>query len=74
MRGALALTYPFKGMNINGDKQPWDTPCIGICSTTTGDLTCRGCGRTVMEIRDWPIMTNDEKIQINRRKTCPHVR
>ncbi|MGI9325152.1 MAG: DUF1289 domain-containing protein [Pseudomonadales bacterium] len=29
------------------------TPCIGICSTTYGDLVCRGCKRFAHEIFDW---------------------
>ncbi len=29
------------------------TPCVGICSTTYGDLVCRGCRRFAHEIRDW---------------------
>jgi len=56
-------------MNISGKKQPWDTPCNGTCSTTMGGLVCRGCGRTVPEIRDWPAMTQEQRIKINQRKT-----
>ena len=29
------------------------TPCIGLCSTTFGDLVCRGCKRYVHEIVGW---------------------
>ena len=29
------------------------TPCIGICSTTYGDLICRGCKRFAHEIVGW---------------------
>ena len=29
------------------------TPCIGICSTTYGDLVCRGCNRFAHEIVGW---------------------
>lgn len=29
------------------------TPCIGICSTTFGDLVCRGCKRFAHEIVGW---------------------
>ena len=29
------------------------TPCIGVCSTTFGDLVCRGCRRYLHEIVDW---------------------
>ncbi len=29
------------------------TPCVGICSTTFGDLVCRGCKRFAHEVVDW---------------------
>ena len=29
------------------------SPCIGICSTTYGDLVCRGCKRFAHEVVDW---------------------
>lgn len=29
------------------------TPCMGICSTTYGDLVCRGCKRFAHEIISW---------------------
>lgn len=39
------------------------TPCIGVCSVSQGDDMCRGCGRTLDEIRDWG------KYDDNRRDT-----
>ena len=32
---------------------PRRTPCVGICSTTYGDLVCRGCKRFAHEIVQW---------------------
>lgn len=29
------------------------TPCVGICSTTFGDVVCRGCRRYLHEVIDW---------------------
>ncbi len=29
------------------------SPCIGICSTTYGDLVCRGCNRFAHEVVQW---------------------
>lgn len=29
------------------------TPCIGVCSTTYGDLVCRGCKRFAHEVVQW---------------------
>lgn len=38
-----------------------DTPCRGTCSHCVGDDICRGCGRTVAEVRDWPAMSPDRR-------------
>ncbi len=39
-----------------------DSPCIGICTVTYGmTRTCKGCGRTAKEIRDWNTFTEVEK-------------
>jgi len=37
-----------------------DSPCVAVCSTLFDD-TCRGCGRTVMEVSNWVFMTDEEK-------------
>ncbi len=29
------------------------SPCIGVCSTTYGDLVCRGCNRFAHEVVEW---------------------
>jgi predicted Fe-S protein YdhL (DUF1289 family) len=46
-----------------------DTPCIAICSTSQGDETCKGCGRTFEEVQLWPEMSPGEKRQAWRRIT-----
>ena len=38
-----------------------DTPCIAICSTSQGDETCKGCGRSFLEVQLWPQMSPAEK-------------
>ena len=43
------------------------TPCIGICSTTYGDLVCRGCKRYAHEIVDWNRYTEDQRARIETR-------
>jgi len=53
-------------MNISGDKSPSDSPCASKCSTDTQDGICRGCGRTLTEIRCWSSYTREERIQVNR--------
>jgi uncharacterized protein len=44
-----------------------ECPCTGQCSTALGDDVCRGCGRTLDEIKRWPQMTDEERIEVNRR-------
>lgn len=41
--------------------KPVGTPCIGVCSTTFGDLVCRGCKRFLHEIVDWNRYDEAEK-------------
>ncbi|MEO6626756.1 MAG: DUF3717 domain-containing protein [Burkholderiaceae bacterium] len=38
-----------------------DTPCIAICSTSQGDDTCKGCGRSFAEVQRWTEMRPAEK-------------
>lgn len=37
------------------------TPCVGICSTTYGDLVCRGCKRFSHEIVQWNGFADDQQ-------------
>ena len=37
------------------------SPCIQICQIDKDRNQCTGCKRTIDEIRDWMIMTADEK-------------
>jgi len=46
-----------------------DTPCIAICSTSQGDATCKGCGRSFAEVQHWLSMTPVEKRAVWRRIT-----
>jgi len=46
-----------------------DTPCIAICSTSQGDESCKGCGRSFDEVQHWPSMTPAEKRSTWRRIT-----
>ena len=55
-------------MNINGEKDFSDSPCVGVCSATAlGDEICFGCGRTFDEVRLWNTFTDAEKVTINQR-------
>lgn len=37
------------------------TPCVGICSTTFGDVVCRGCRRYLHEVIDWNRYSDAQK-------------
>ena len=43
------------------------TPCVGICSTTYGDLVCRGCKRFAHEIVEWNGYDEEQREQIRDR-------
>ncbi|MCY3820448.1 MAG: DUF1289 domain-containing protein [Gammaproteobacteria bacterium] len=43
------------------------TPCIGICSTTYGDLICRGCKRFAHEVTGWNGYADGQRIAVWRR-------
>ena len=43
------------------------TPCVGICSTTYGDLICRGCKRFAHEIVAWNGYSDDQRDRVWRR-------
>ena len=37
------------------------TPCMGICSTTYGDLVCRGCKRFAHEVVAWNVYDVEQR-------------
>ena len=37
------------------------SPCIAVCQIDDATDFCIGCFRSIDEIRDWPIMTAEEK-------------
>ncbi|HEX4869619.1 MAG TPA: DUF1289 domain-containing protein [Moraxellaceae bacterium] len=43
------------------------TPCVGVCSTTFGDVVCRGCRRYLHEVIDWNRYSDAEKRLIWQR-------
>ena len=43
------------------------TPCVGICSTTYGDLVCRGCKRFAHEIVQWNGYDEDQQQRVWQR-------
>lgn len=53
--------------SATGSRRP--TPCVGICSTTYGDLVCRGCKRYAHEIIQWNAFSAEQRATIWRRLT-----
>ena len=43
------------------------SPCIKVCEFKKGADECKGCYRTIDEIRDWIIMTDEEKRAIKEK-------
>ena len=43
------------------------TPCVGICSTTYGDLVCRGCNRFSHEIVSWNVYSDEQRSRVWQR-------
>jgi len=44
-----------------------ECPCVGHCTTALGDDVCRSCLRTFEEVTRWPELSDEERININRR-------
>ena len=49
-------------MSILGNSET--VACKGVCSHAVGDDVCRGCGRTVEQVRDWNSYSREQKIDI----------
>ena len=40
------------------------SPCIAVCTIDDANGRCAGCFRTIDEIRDWPILSREEKLAV----------
>lgn len=40
------------------------SPCIAVCQVDPASNLCIGCRRHIDEIRDWPIMTAEQKLAV----------
>ena len=47
--------------------EPPTSPCIGVCSTTYGDLICRGCYRFAHEVAQWNGYEGSQKAAVLKR-------
>ena len=61
-------------------KRQFDTtiasPCVSLCQFYDDQPVCKGCGRDQSEIRDWPILTAEQKLAVLeqvavRKKSLP---
>jgi len=43
------------------------SPCISVCQIDDATGRCMGCHRSMGEIRDWPILSAQEKIAVLAR-------
>lgn len=39
------------------------TPCIGVCRVNSESI-CKGCGRSVQDIINWPRYSDSERLKI----------
>jgi hypothetical protein len=42
--------------------EPVPSPCVDICTINNKNGMCDGCYRTIHEITDWSVMSDNEKI------------
>ncbi|MDP6969644.1 MAG: DUF1289 domain-containing protein [Gammaproteobacteria bacterium] len=53
------------------------SPCVSLCQFYADQPVCIGCGRHQDEIRDWPVMTAEQKLAVleqvaQRKKNLPN--
>lgn len=58
VKSAHSLTCDHSGLDahVTYYQRPAEgrlTPCIGMCSCSLGDIKCRGCGRTDIQVSTW---------------------
>jgi len=54
------------GLEVMSDDSEFSTPCIGVCQYDNEDI-CRGCFRTLDEISNWALMTEEERKEIMKK-------
>ena len=43
------------------------TPCVQLCAVDKDTNKCKGCGRTLDEIRNWSRYSDDERMEVMKR-------
>ena len=41
-----------------------NSPCVKLCEYDSAAGLCRGCGRTLDEIADWPVMGEEAQARV----------
>jgi len=61
-------------MEKNHPSDMYITPCKSICQLNAAQNICKGCGRSIEEIRKWPRMTYYERMKVMKRLGYGHRR
>lgn len=67
MSGSVKTSSSAARYGTGSSRRP--TPCVGICSTTYGDLVCRGCKRYAHEIVQWNAYSQQQRNAVSQRLT-----
>lgn len=62
----ISIALPRRG---DGMSESLASPCVDICELNAGNV-CRGCGRSLAEIAEWPAAADARKAQI--LQNCRH--
>ena len=54
-----------RGKRLSKRWEDIESPCVNVCKLKNG--VCGACGRTQDEIRDWVIMTDEQRKNIMER-------
>ncbi len=43
------------------------SPCVQLCTVDKETKKCKGCGRTLDEIRNWSYYSEDERMEVMKK-------
>ena len=49
------------------NQKNFESPCINNCKLNEISNICEGCGRTIKEIMQWTLMTDEDRKEIMKR-------
>lgn len=62
-----ATTLTLTEMRRRKPDQSVPSPCISVCELDEGRSRCKGCHRTLDELRAWGVMSDAEKLEVWQR-------